>query len=162
RFRAARQYGVRGGAGRACPGARPVPDHQPGDDALAAGLAEHHQLPGRPVRRPGAALAARGAQGPLLAVAGERRAPAGRLPAPAGGRGPPARLAPEVLMSAPPIDGPVVSLESAPAAEWAKHRSRAEPGLRRLMRSWLLAGKWHYFFLLLSDTGCLLAREKYS
>jgi hypothetical protein len=46
--------------------------------------------------------------------------------------------------------------------EWAKHRFQARLGMRRLLRSWFLAGKWHYFFLLLSETGYLLGREKYS
>jgi SAM-dependent methyltransferase len=35
-------------------------------------------------------------------------------------------------------------------------------GMGRLLRSWLLTGRWHYYLLLLSDTGRLLAREKYS
>jgi hypothetical protein len=53
-------------------------------------------------------------------------------------------------------------LLTAPTVEWAKHRSQARSGLRRLLRSWFLAGKWHYFFLLFSETGMLLSREKYS
>jgi hypothetical protein len=56
----------------------------------------------------------------------------------------------------------VVRLEPRPEAASAKHRARARMGMRQLLRSWFLAGKWHYYFLLLSDTGALLAREKYS
>ena len=56
----------------------------------------------------------------------------------------------------------VVRLEARPEAGSAKHRARARMGMRRLLGSWFLAGKWHYYFLLLSDTGALLAREKYS
>ena len=60
------------------------------------------------------------------------------------------------------MDPVIVRLEKAPRAEWAKHRSRARTDLRCLLHSWLLTGKWYYFFLLLSETGRLLAREKYS
>jgi SAM-dependent methyltransferase len=34
--------------------------------------------------------------------------------------------------------------------------------MRQLLGSWFLSAKWQYYFLLLSDTGALLAREKYS
>jgi hypothetical protein len=60
------------------------------------------------------------------------------------------------------VEAPVVRLLTAPKVEWAKHRSEARLAQRRLLRSWFLTGKWHYFFLLLSDTGYLLSREKYS
>jgi hypothetical protein len=60
------------------------------------------------------------------------------------------------------VEPPVVRLLNAPKLEWAKHRSQARLALRRLVRSWFLTGKWHYFFFLLSDTGFLLSREKYS
>jgi SAM-dependent methyltransferase len=60
------------------------------------------------------------------------------------------------------VEPPVVRLLNAPKVEWAKHRSQARPALRRLVRSWFLTGKWHYFFFLLSETGYLLSREKYS
>src|SRR5262245_43907635 len=56
----------------------------------------------------------------------------------------------------------VVRLQTDRPAHWAKHRSRAKLDTRRLLRSWLLSGRWHYYFLLLSETGSLLAREKYS
>ncbi|HYT89676.1 MAG TPA: class I SAM-dependent methyltransferase [Gemmataceae bacterium] len=57
---------------------------------------------------------------------------------------------------------PIIRLESAPRSHWAKHRARARLGVGRLLRSWLLTGRWHYALLLLSETGRLLAREKYS
>jgi hypothetical protein len=56
----------------------------------------------------------------------------------------------------------LLRLVDDPRAEWAKHRARARKDLRHLLRSWLLTGRWHYFFLLLSDTGDLLIRQKYS
>jgi hypothetical protein len=60
------------------------------------------------------------------------------------------------------LDASVLRLVQNPRAEWAKHRARARKDMQHLLRSWLLTGKWHYFFLLLSDTGNLLIREKYS
>jgi hypothetical protein len=65
-------------------------------------------------------------------------------------------------MLAKTVESPVVRLLNAPKVEWAKHRSQARLALLALLRSWFLAGKWHYLFLLLSDTGYLLSREKYS
>ncbi len=60
------------------------------------------------------------------------------------------------------VSGTITHLEDAPTWDWAKHRHRATKDLRRLLLSWLLTGKWHYAFLLLSRTGYLLAREKYT
>ena len=56
----------------------------------------------------------------------------------------------------------ITRLEDAPTWEWAKHRHRATKDLRWLLLSWLLTGKWHYALLLLSRTGYLLARDKYT
>lgn len=56
----------------------------------------------------------------------------------------------------------IARLESAPRPEWAKHRRRATRDLGRLVLFWLLTGRWRYPILLLSQTGYLLAREKYS
>ena len=56
----------------------------------------------------------------------------------------------------------ITRLESAPKSESAKHRHRATKDLRRLLLCWCLSGKWHYPILLLSRTGYLLARDKYS
>ena len=56
----------------------------------------------------------------------------------------------------------ITRLIDEPKAEWAKHRARARKDLRRLLCSWFLSGRWHYLPLLLSDTGSMLAREKYS
>jgi hypothetical protein len=66
------------------------------------------------------------------------------------------------VMSRETADCPVVTLESAPRVEWARHRSRARGDLGRLLVSWLASARWQYFCLLLSDTAYLLAREKYS
>lgn len=58
---------------------------------------------------------------------------------------------------------PVITrLEPRPPSDSAKHRARARKDLRRLVLTWCLSGRWHYAALLLSRTGHLLAREKYS
>src|SRR5262245_44140220 len=56
----------------------------------------------------------------------------------------------------------IVHLLRDPERIWAKHRCQSRSSTRRLMLSWVLAGKWQHFFLMLSDTGSLLVREKYS
>ena len=60
------------------------------------------------------------------------------------------------------VSQPITRLQSVPHTEWAKHRYQATKDLRRLLLSWCMTGKWHYPFLLLSRTGYLLARDKYS
>src|SRR5262249_14065080 len=147
--------------------------------------AEHHQLLGRTIRPADLHLATGRAQGDLLGSPGKHRAATSGLSDLAAGSGPSARIQPEILtiaylarvsvrvglaqlfagripMPTATMDPVIVRLEKAPRLEWAKHRSRARRDLRCLLHSWLLTGKWYYSFLLLSETGRLLAREKYS
>lgn len=56
----------------------------------------------------------------------------------------------------------ITRLTLVPRSEWAKHRSKSTRNLWHLFWYWLVTGKWSYLPLLLSRTGYLLAREKYS